>query len=140
MQEKRINHGSMVLTQSFNSGFLDKKKLINLKTIAIRSGAWFKTLRRIDRALIDLTIKVVGRIKSTRLAKSILSLTRKLEETLKINGFSGRLRELGLPLAQKISSIAQKLGNVSAVDWAFDSSFAVFLTVMHFYNDKTFKG
>jgi hypothetical protein len=47
------------------------------------------------------------------------------------SGFSCRLREIGLPLAQKISLMAQKLGNISAGGWAFDSSFAIFLAVMH---------
>jgi ribosome maturation protein Sdo1 len=127
-------------TPNIRSNFLDKRKLIALKRKAIRSGAWFKTLKRIDRALIDLTIKVVELIKSETLTKSILSLTRKLEDTLKNNNFSARLREIGLPLAQKISNIAQKLGNLYAATWAFDSSFAAFLAVIHTNNLKVFKG
>ncbi|MCW3984389.1 MAG: hypothetical protein NWE96_10420 [Candidatus Bathyarchaeota archaeon] len=127
-------------TSNVHSNFLDKRKLIALKTKAIRSGAWFKTLKRIDRALIDLTIKVVELIKSETLAKSILSLTRKLEETLKNNSFSVRLREIGLHLAKKISNIAQKLGNLYAAAWAFDFSFAAFLTAIHINNLKIFKG
>jgi hypothetical protein len=110
--------------------FLDKKQLVNLKTKAMRSGAWFKALQRIDRVLFDLTIRVVDTIRSAKLAKSIAVLTRKLEDAVK-GSFSGRLREIGLPLAQKVSFTAQKLGNVSAIDWAFDSSFAIFLAVMH---------
>jgi hypothetical protein len=49
------------------------------------------------------------------------------------------LREIGLPLAQKISLMAQKLGNISASGWVFDSSFAVFLALMHINNVKIFK-
>ena len=56
-----------------------KKQLLSLKTRAMRSGAWFRALKRIDRALIDLTIRVVGNIRSPKLAKSILELTNKLE-------------------------------------------------------------
>ena len=118
--------------------FLDKKLLVNLKTKAMRSGAWFKVLQRIDRVLFDLTIRVVGNIRSAKLAKSILALARKLEDAIK-SSFSSRLREIGSPLAQKISLMAQKLGNISAIDWAFDSSFAVFLAVMHINNVKIFK-
>ena len=106
--------------------FLNKKQLMNLKTKAMRSGAWFKALQRIDRVLFDLTIRVVDNIRSTQLAKSILVLTRKLENAMK-GSFSIRLREIGLPMAQKISSTAQKLGNISAINWALDSSFAFFL-------------
>ena len=44
--------------------------------------------------------------------------------------FSIRLREFGLPMAQKISSTAQKLGKISAIAWAVDASFIAFLGVM----------
>ncbi len=118
--------------------FLDKKQLVNLKTKAMRSGAWFKALQRIDRVLFDLTIRVVDTIRSSKLAKSLLALTRKLEDAIK-SSFSSRLKEIGLPLAQKISFAAQKLGNISAISWVFDSSFAIFLAVMHVNNVKIFK-
>jgi hypothetical protein len=118
--------------------FLSKKQLVNLKTKAMRSGVWFKALQRIDRVLFDLTIRVVDNIRSANLAKSIAVLTRKLEDAIK-NNFSSRLREIGLPLAQKISLAAQKLGNISSGGWAFDSSFAIFLAVMHVNDVKIFQ-
>jgi hypothetical protein len=130
MFKAALNHGSFP--------FLNKKQLVNLKTKAMRSGAWFKVLQRIDRVLFDLTIRVVDNIRSAKLAKSMLMLTRKLENAMK-GSFSIRLREIGLPLAQKISSTAQKIGNISASTWAFDSSFAVFLAVMDINNSKIFK-
>jgi len=118
--------------------FLNKKQLVNLKSKAMRSGAWFKVLQRIDRVLFDLTIRVVDNVRSAKLAKSLLALTRKLEDAMKGN-FSSRLRAIGLPLAKKISFTAQKLGNISAGSWVFDSSFAIFLAVMHVNNVKIFK-
>jgi len=95
-------------------------------------------LQRIDRVLFDLTIRVVDNIRSAKLAKSIAELTRKLEDTIK-GSFSSRLKDIGLPLAQKISLMAQKLGNISAGSWTFDSSFAIFLAVMYTKNLKIFK-
>ena len=118
--------------------FLNKKQLLNLKTKAMRSGVWFKALQRIDRVLLDLTIKVVDNIRSAKLAKSILVITRKLENAMQ-SSFSSHLREIGLPLAQKIAFTAQKLGNISAGDWAFDSSFVTFLAVMQINNGKLFE-
>jgi hypothetical protein len=112
-----------------NSSFLNKKQLMNLKTKALRSGTWFKTLQRIDKVLFDLTIKVVVNIRSSKLAKSMLMLTKKLENAME-GSFSIRLREIGLPMAQKISSSAQKLGNISAIAWTVDASFIAFLSVM----------
>ena len=115
--------------------FLNKKQLMNLKTKAMRSGAWFKGLQRIDRVLFDLTIRVVDNIRSLQLAKSILVLIRKLENAMK-NSFSIRLTEIGLPLAQKIGAIAQRLRNIYAKYWIFDSSFATFLAMMYIHNCK----
>jgi hypothetical protein len=48
-------------------------------------------------------------------------------------------REVGLPLAQKLSSVAMKWGNASAKSWVIDSSFAIFLSVMYINEPKTFK-
>jgi hypothetical protein len=121
-----------------NFPFLNKKQLVNLKMKAMRSGTWFKVLQRIDRVLFDLTIRVVDNIRSAQLAKSILVLTKKLENAVK-GSFSIRLIEIGLPLAQKISFTAQRLGNLSAISWVFDSSFAIFLAVIHINNVKIFR-
>ena len=118
--------------------FLGKKQLVNLKTKAMRSGAWFKALQRIDRVLFDLTIRVVDNIRSAQLAKSIHILISKLKNAMERN-FSSHLREIGLPLAKKISLTAQKLGNNSATTWSFDSSFAIFLAVMHVNDVKILK-
>ena len=60
--------------------FLSKNRLRELKTKAMRSCAWFKALHRIDRALFDLTIRVVDNIRSVKLTKSIALLTGKLED------------------------------------------------------------
>jgi hypothetical protein len=118
--------------------FLNKNQLINLKTKAMRSGAWYKVTQRIDRALFDLTIGVVGNIRSRQLAKSILALTRKLENGVK-GSFAKRLFETGVPLAQEISSTAQKLGNISANVWLPDSAFIRFLAAIHINDFGKFK-
>ena len=118
--------------------FLERAQLAKLKLKAMRSGVWFRALRRIDRALIDLTIKVASTVRSATLARSILALARKLEGIME-SSFSRVINEVGFPLAQKISALAQKWGSTSARIWASDSSFAHFLAVMHINNPKTFK-
>ena len=118
--------------------FLERAQLVKLKLKAMRTGAWFRALRRIDRVLIDLTIKVASTVRSVTLAKSILALVRKLEGIME-SSFSRVMREVGFLLAQKVSSVAQKWGSTSAKIWAFDSSFAHFLAVMHINDPKTFK-
>lgn len=120
------------------SSFLKKAQLIKLKLKAIRAGVWFRALPRIDRVLVDLTIRVASNIRSFTLAKNLLVVTKKLERLLE-SSLSRALREVGLPLAQKLSLVAQKWGNTSAKNWVVDSAFAFFLAVMHINEPKTFK-
>ena len=108
---------------------LNRTQLVKLKAKALRAGVWFRALPRIDRVLVDLTIKVTENIRSSHLAKSISTVVDKLEGLLE-SSILKSLRLIGRPLAEKLSSIAQKLGNTAAKTWAFDSSFAVFLAVM----------
>jgi len=114
----------------------NKKQLMVMKAKAMRSGAWFKVLKRIDRVLLDLTIKVIDNVRSAKLAKSVSDILGKLENA--VQGASSRFYEAGLPLAQKISNICQKIGNPSASSWAYDSSFIKFLGVLQVNADKTF--
>lgn len=125
--------------QGSTSSFLNKKQLVKLKLKAMRSGVWFKALRRIDRVLIDLTIKVARyNVRSVTLAKNIFSIMEKLEGLLE-SSLSRVIREVGFPLAQKVSSLAQKWGNPSASEWPSDLSFVSFLAVLSINEPKTFK-
>jgi len=111
--------------------FLEKTQLVKIKLRAMRAGVWFRALPRIDRVLIDLTIKVADSIRSVSLAKCVLSVTRKLEGLLE-SKLARSVREIGFPLACKLSLFAQKWGNLDAVEWAKDAGFARYLAVMHF--------
>ena len=118
---------------------IGRAQLIKLKLKAMRTGAWFRSLRKIDRALIDLAIMVThNNIRSYALAKNITSVMEKLEN-LSESSLRRIVKEVGFPLAQKASSLAQKWGNQSANKWRFDSSFASFLAILSINEPKTFK-
>jgi hypothetical protein len=119
-------------------GFLSKIQLVKLRLKAMRAGVWFRALPRIDRVLIDLTIRVASNIRSATLAKNILAVIRKLEGLLE-SSLLRAFREVGIRLVQKLSLIAQKWGNTSAKNWVFDGPFVSFLAVMHINAPKTFK-
>lgn len=119
-------------------GFFDRAQLLKLKLRAMRAGVWFRALRRIDRALIDLAIRVVSNVRSIILARSILALVRKLDGIME-NRVSRAVREVGFPLARKFSLSAQKWGNASAESWASDLPFARFLAVIYINDPKIFK-
>jgi hypothetical protein len=121
------------------SGFLEKAQLLKLKLKAMRSGVWFKVLSRIDRILVDLTIKVAGTVRSSTLAENILAVIRKLESTME-SRFLRAIREIGFPIARKLCLIAQKWGNANAKDWESDVGFAKYLAAMSFNEPKIFSG
>jgi hypothetical protein len=127
-----------IVLQDIASSFLTKARLVKLRLKAMRAGVWFRALPRIDRVLVDLTIKVASSVRSFTLARNLLAVIRKLEGLLE-SSLSRAFREVGFPLAQKLSLAAQKWGNVSAESWQSDVSFIKFLAVMHINEPKAFK-
>jgi hypothetical protein len=111
------------------SNFLNRKQLVAIKIKAMRAGVWFNALPRIDRVLVDLTIKVAENIRSLSLAKSIFAVLSKLEVLLESSALKS-LRLIGRPLAERISLTAQNWGNTYAKNWATDSSFVFFLAIL----------
>ena len=128
-----------IIFQKKTPNIIGRSQLIKWKLKAMRTGAWFRSLRKIDRALIDLAIIVThNNIRSYALAKNITSVMEKLEK-LSESSLRRIVNEVGYPLAQKASSLAQKWGNKSANKWRSDSSFASFLAILSVNEPKTFK-
>jgi len=111
---------------TFNS--LSIKTLNETKKHALRRGIWFKALNRIERGIIDLTVKYVDNIKSAKLAKVLTAILVKLQTTTE-SMIDRLVRTIGLSLTQKISKIAVRWGNHLASLWANDPAFARFLVV-----------
>ncbi len=111
---------------------------MKFKAKAMRAGLWFRSLPKIDRALIELTIKVKSTVRSVALANCLFAVMRKLEGLL-VPRLSRAIREVGFPFAQKLSSIAHEWGNPSAKGWALDFSFMTFLAVIHINGPKGFR-
>jgi hypothetical protein len=113
-----------------SSGFLDRTQLLRLKLRAMRAGVWFRGLRGIDRALVDLTLRVAVTVRSGLLARSLLSVTRRLGELLE-NKIGRAMREIGFSLARRLSQFAQRWGLRAARAWVNDLGFVRYLAVMH---------
>ena len=110
-----------------------KKDLVQLKLRAMRRGVWFRALSRIDRVLLELTVSVVPRERSFKLAKMLSTIIERLEDALE-DRVLHVIRRIGFQLARRISLLAQKWGNRSAQVWAYDMSFARFLAIMRLNN------
>ena len=117
----------LTIWESFGeSKFL--KNLVKVKKVALRRGVWFKFLNRVERGIMDLTVRYVDRVKSTRLAKVLTAIMEKLQSAME-SKLDRLVKDVGLPLARKISNIAFSWGNNSARSWAEDRAFARFLVV-----------
>jgi len=117
---------------------LGRDELVRIRSKAIRRGIWFKTLTRSERAQVDLTIRVVQKIRSLLLARVLSSLVKKLLEAME-SMVVHMMKVVGRPLAERLSQIAQKWGNASASRWAKDLAFIQYLTITHINTPTMFQ-
>jgi len=113
-------------------------ELASIKQRAMRKGVWFKILGKIERAIIDLTIKCVRKVHSSKLTKIVVTIVNKLADASK-SKLKRLINEIGRSLAQKLSRIAQNWGNKSATQWVNNPDFAQYLAVTHLSLLKDFQ-
>lgn len=106
-------------------------KLFEFKRAALRRGLWFRALDRLERGVIDLTVKYVGNIRSAKLAGVVMAILDKLKLAME-SALDKMVRVFGRSQAQKVSSIAMAWGNCLASSWAWDTGFARYLAVTQF--------
>ena len=124
-----------LLTRS--SAQLGKNELVRIKARAMRRGVWFRVLTRAERAQIELTARVVKKIRSFFLARVLTAIVEKLLDAME-SKVTRLMREVGPVLARKLSRTAQEWGNKSADQWAEDPGFVQYLTVNHMNNPGSF--
>jgi hypothetical protein len=112
------------------SKLLRKEELAKIRRKALQRKIWYKILSKIERVQLDLTIRVVDRVRSAYLAKVLYGVVKKLLEALE-SPVKRLMREVGVKLACKISEVGRRLGCKSAWKWALDLGFIQFLTVVY---------
>ena len=105
-----------------------RSELVSIRRKALRRRVWLRVLNRTERALIDLTIRVVDVVRSNRLARVLSIPIGKLRKAMK--NLVERAREIGGPLVERLSRVAQAWGNSEASSWVKDESFAEFMGLM----------
>jgi len=104
------------------------EKLAEAKKSALRRRVWFRALNRVERGVLDLTVKYVDGIKSSKLANLVTAIIDKLQLAME-SVVDRMVRVVGIPQAQQISIIAVSWGNRSASKWANDRAFARYLAI-----------
>ena len=109
-----------------------------VKTIkkAKRKGCYYSVLKQSERGLLDLTIRVVEKVRSFILAKLISRIVGKLLEAMESRVYR-LMRTEGRSMAERLSKIAQSWGNRSAKSWVKDRGFMQYLTVNNLGSFKT---
>jgi len=117
---------------------LEKNKLAEIRTKAMRRGIWFRALTKAERAQMELTMRIVKKVRSFLLARVLGAIVTKLFDAME-SKVMRVMREVGRNLAKKLSRIAQSWGNKSAHHWAGNPSFIQYLAVTHINAPAMFK-
>ena len=110
------------------ASLLTRQGLMKARTRAVRQRIWFKALSKVERGILDLTIRCVETIRSRILNKMISDIVAKILKNLKPS-FLETATKVGREIAHEICQIALKWGNLHASSWRHDSDFIQFLGV-----------
>jgi len=105
-----------------------KQDLAKIKTRALRTRIWFKALSKVERAIIDLTIKCTEKIRSNVLMATISKIIGKILQSLE-DSFMVRAEKIGQEIAEALSAIAERWGNKTCSTWKYNIGFARHLGV-----------
>jgi len=117
----------------------NREDVVKLKTLAVRRGLWFKALSALERATVDLTIRVVEKVRSSTLRSVLKSIASKVMEGLKARAFKERAVAIGRVLLERLVRIAEKLGCKGAGEWARDPGFVMYLGVSWLNTSPVFR-
>ena len=102
--------------------------LISLRRRALRRNVWFSTLSRLERGIMELTIRCVDQVKSVNLALDIGRIACRISKVCK-SIFLKKVEKVGTGLAEKLVKIAVGWGYLDASNWRRDSAFIRYLGI-----------
>ena len=109
------------LSKDLFDGPLTKRVLLDLRTRSLRKRVWYRALDRIERGLVDLTIRWVDNVRNCTMARVLLRILGKLVQALE-HGMA-RVLTVGRELALRASELAVRWGNTQAYTWRSDKVF-----------------
>src|SRR5712664_3411329 len=82
-------------------GPITREILIGMKTRGLRKRVWYGAIDRIERALVDLTIRWVDKVRSGRMTETLMRILEKLAQALETG--MGKVLSRGRSLAEMTS-------------------------------------
>ena len=104
--------------------------LLALRQRSLRRGLWHRVLSRLERAQVNLTLRVVKTVRSPLLRRVLDAIVSKLADALQ-STVMRVMRSVGYASARQLGQWAQRWGHPSADAWARDAGFARFLAIMY---------
>jgi hypothetical protein len=108
---------------------LTRAVLVDVRTRSMRKNIWYRSLTKIERSLVNLTIDLVREVRSFRLSFLLERIVERvngiLEDTLFV-----RIAKEGRKLALRLSQLAHAWGNLQALEWVQDNSYALYLGLL----------
>lgn len=102
--------------------------LERLRNRALRVGVYFRRLTRVERAIVDLSIKCQAKFKSKTFVKTISAIVAKILQALS-NTFMAKVLRIGREMAGRASKTAQSWGNMPAAAWKDDPRFILYMGI-----------
>src|SRR5260370_42279921 len=115
----RVDSGHF--SEELVKGPITREVLVGLKTRGLRRRVCFWALDRMERGLVDLTIRWVDKVRSGRMTETLMRILLKLAQALETG--IGRVLGRGRVLAIRASELAVGWGNRSAFSWRFEQAF-----------------
>jgi len=109
-------------------GLMTGRWLNSVKGRALRKRMWFRICNRLERGILDLTIRCVDVIKSSRLALVVGRLVCRILKACR-STFLMQVARMGRGLAETRSKIAISWGMGEASNWVGDKDFIRYLGV-----------
>jgi hypothetical protein len=116
---------------------LTRAFLCNVKARSLRKRIWYKSLNAIERSLVDITMRVVDKVRSSKLANLLDGIVQRLEKDLE-NTFMKRALRAGAVLAERFARFAYSWGYVGAISWIKDRGYVLYLGISHMKSPSIF--
>ena len=98
------------------------RALQTLRRLALRRRVWYLALTKLERGIVDLTIKLFEEVRSRALSTALASVLAKLSGAV-ASGYLYRFEVVGKRLAEALSAAAVQWGHEDARFWKYNLSY-----------------